>query len=86
MCVYRKVRDLNWLAEATYTGEALEFALNNTIRLMTHDNKIIIVLTDGRSDIIKDKIPLNILCNKGLRVSTTARYTQLTLVPHTYSL
>ncbi|XP_029309877.1 collagen alpha-1(VI) chain [Cottoperca gobio] len=62
------VRDLKWLAEATYTGEALDFALSNTINLMTHDNKIVIVLTDGRSDISRDKVPLNVLCGKQLRV------------------
>lgn len=63
-----KVRNLNWLAEATYTGEALDFALSNTINLMTHENKVVIVLTDGRSDITRDKVPLNILCGKDLRV------------------
>ncbi|KAI4809540.1 hypothetical protein KUCAC02_018415 [Chaenocephalus aceratus] len=64
----QKVRDLEWLAEATYTGEALDFALKNSIKLMTHENKVIIVLTDGRSDISRDKIPLNVLCGQGLRV------------------
>lgn len=73
MCVCRKVRDLEWLAEATYTGEALDFALKNSIKLMTHENKVIIVLTDGRSDISRDKIPLNVLCGQGLRVSTMLR-------------
>ncbi|XP_059200708.1 collagen alpha-1(VI) chain [Centropristis striata] len=62
------VRDLRWLAEATYTGEALEFALDKSIKLMTHENKVVIVLTDGRSDIDRDKVPLNVLCGKGLRV------------------
>ncbi|XP_042353356.1 collagen alpha-1(VI) chain [Plectropomus leopardus] len=64
----QKVRELHWLAEATYTGEALEFALSNTIKLMTHENKVVLVLTDGRSDIIRDKVPLNVLCGKDLRV------------------
>lgn len=74
MCLYRKVRELRWLAEATYTGEALEYSLDNTIKLMTHDNKVVIVLTDGRSDINRDKVPLNVLCGKDLRVSTERRY------------
>ncbi|XP_063317735.1 collagen alpha-1(VI) chain [Pelmatolapia mariae] len=62
------VRDMKWLAEATYTGEALDFALSNTISVMTKENKVVLVLTDGRSDIDRDKTPLNILCGKGLQV------------------
>uniref|UniRef100_A0A4W6CA42 Collagen type VI alpha 1 chain n=1 Tax=Lates calcarifer TaxID=8187 RepID=A0A4W6CA42_LATCA len=62
------VRDLHWLAEATYTGEALDFALNNTIKLMRQENRVVLVLTDGRSDIIRDKTPNNILCGKNIRV------------------
>ncbi|XP_070775350.1 collagen alpha-1(VI) chain [Enoplosus armatus] len=62
------VRDLRWLAEATYTGEALDFALTNTIQLMTQENRVVLVLTDGRSDISRDKVPLNVLCGKDLRV------------------
>ncbi|KAK5859660.1 hypothetical protein PBY51_021199 [Eleginops maclovinus] len=64
----QKVRELKWLAEATYTGEALDYALENSIKLMTHANKVVIVLTDGRSDISRDKIPLNVLCGQNLRV------------------
>lgn len=62
------VKDLHWLAEATYTGEALEYALNNTIKLMSKENKVVIVLTDGRSDTERDKTPLNTLCEKNIRV------------------
>lgn len=68
--MFRAVRDLNWLAEATYTGEALEFALTNTIQLMRQENRVVLVLTDGRSDISRDKVPLNVLCGKNIRVST----------------
>lgn len=62
------VRELKWLAEATYTGEALDYALTNTIAEMKKENKVVIVLTDGRSDISRDKVPLNVLCGKDLRV------------------
>ncbi|KAF7645308.1 hypothetical protein LDENG_00206830 [Lucifuga dentata] len=62
------VRDLHWLAEATYTGEALDYSLNNMIQLMKKENKIVLVLTDGRSDISRDKVPLNVLCGKDIRV------------------
>uniref|UniRef100_A0A8C2ZPT8 Collagen type VI alpha 2 chain n=1 Tax=Cyclopterus lumpus TaxID=8103 RepID=A0A8C2ZPT8_CYCLU len=63
-----KVRNMKWLAEATYTGEALDFALTNTLSMMTHENKVVIVLTDGRSDRSRDKVPINVLCGKGLLV------------------
>lgn len=69
MFVSRAVKDLHWLAEATYTGEALEFALKNTIRLMRQENRVVLVLTDGRSDIDRDKVPLNVLCGNNVRVS-----------------
>ncbi|CAJ1071607.1 collagen alpha-1(VI) chain [Xyrichtys novacula] len=62
------VKDLRWLAEATYTGEALDFALTNTIKLMQQDNRVVLVLTDGRSDIIRDKVPLTVLCGNNVRV------------------
>uniref|UniRef100_A0A3Q2Z0S5 Collagen type VI alpha 1 chain n=1 Tax=Hippocampus comes TaxID=109280 RepID=A0A3Q2Z0S5_HIPCM len=62
------VKDLNWLAEATYTGEALNFALENTIKLMRQENRVVLVLTDGRSDILRDRVPLNVLCGKNIRV------------------
>lgn len=62
------VRDLRWLAEATYTGEALSFALNNTIKMMRQQNKVVLVLTDGRSDTLRDPVPLDILCGKNIRV------------------
>ncbi|XP_074545027.1 collagen alpha-1(VI) chain [Halichoeres trimaculatus] len=62
------VKDLNWLAEATYTGEALDFALTNTIQLMTQENRVVLVLTDGRSDTTRDLTPLNVLCGKNIRV------------------
>lgn len=70
-CVCRAVRDLKWLAEATYTGEALDYALNETIKLMRNTNKVVLVLTDGRSDTERDETPLDILCGKGLLASVT---------------
>ncbi|XP_068197257.1 collagen alpha-1(VI) chain [Antennarius striatus] len=62
------VRDLRWLAEATYTGEALDFALTNTIQLMRQENRVVLVLTDGRSDTRRDPVPLSTLCGKNVRV------------------
>ncbi|XP_063067895.1 collagen alpha-1(VI) chain [Engraulis encrasicolus] len=63
----QSVKDLRWLAEATYTGQALSVALK-TLNLAQGKNAVVLVLTDGRSDIIRDSTPLNILCNQGVRV------------------
>lgn len=67
---FRAVKDLRWLAEATYTGEALEYFLTRLFQPVpdTKNNSVVIVLTDGRSDIIRDKTPMTVLCNKGIRV------------------
>lgn len=62
------VRNLRWLAEATYTGEALQFSLDTLIQNMQGENKVVLVLTDGRSDTKRDPTRLDVLCNKGLRV------------------
>uniref|UniRef100_A0A673GGE3 Collagen, type VI, alpha 1 n=1 Tax=Sinocyclocheilus rhinocerous TaxID=307959 RepID=A0A673GGE3_9TELE len=62
------VKDLRWLAEATYTGEALQYSLNNMINKLLTERSVVIVLTDGRSDTKRDTVPLNVLCGKGLKV------------------
>ncbi|KAM6948865.1 collagen alpha-1(VI) chain [Aplochiton taeniatus] len=62
------VRDLRWLAEATYTGEALQYSMTNMIDRLKLDNRVVLVLTDGRADISRDSVPLNTLCGKGIRV------------------
>ncbi|XP_066503213.1 collagen alpha-1(VI) chain [Hoplias malabaricus] len=62
------IKQMEWMAEATYTGEALQYSLNNMINRMVKEKSIVIVLTDGRSDITRDDVPLNVLCGKGLKV------------------
>ncbi|ROI16252.1 Collagen alpha-1(VI) chain [Anabarilius grahami] len=62
------VKDLRWIAEATYTGEALQFSLTNMISKLVTERSVVIVLTDGRSDTRRDTVPLNVLCGKGLKV------------------
>ncbi|XP_064185886.1 collagen alpha-1(VI) chain-like [Anguilla rostrata] len=62
------VKDFKWLAEATYTGEALQFSLTNMIDRLKKETSVVLVITDGRSDITRDDVPLNVLCNKGVRV------------------
>lgn len=66
---FRAVKELRWLAEATYTGEALQYSLKNMISKLVTEKSVIIVLTDGRSDTKRDKVPLNVLCGKGLKVN-----------------
>jgi hypothetical protein len=63
---------MRWLAEATYTGEALQYSLNNMINNMKLENRVVLVLTDGRSDTNRDNVPLNTLCGKGIRVGHAA--------------
>lgn len=67
---FRAVKELRWLAEATYTGEALEYSWNNMINQLgtNHSNSVVLVLTDGRSDTKRDKVSLNTLCGRGLQV------------------
>lgn len=66
---FRAVKDFHWLAEATYTGEALQFSLNNMINKLRTEKSIVLVLTDGRSDTSRDNVSLNVLCGKGLKVN-----------------
>uniref|UniRef100_A0A4W4FH34 VWFA domain-containing protein n=1 Tax=Electrophorus electricus TaxID=8005 RepID=A0A4W4FH34_ELEEL len=68
MDLKQAVKELRWLAEATYTGEALQYSLTNMINRLVKEKSVVIVLTDGRSDTIKDQIPLNVLCGQGLKV------------------
>lgn len=67
--LFRAVKELRWLAEATYTGEALDYSLKNMISKLAMEKSVIIVLTDGRSDTKRDRMPLNVLCGKGLKVN-----------------
>ncbi|XP_026077338.1 collagen alpha-1(VI) chain-like isoform X2 [Carassius auratus] len=62
------VKNFRWLAEATYTGEALSVMLNRLIRRVATDRTVVIVLTDGRSNTERDRVPLDVLCGKGLKV------------------
>ncbi|KAM7401209.1 hypothetical protein PAMA_005413 [Pampus argenteus] len=63
-----KVKNMRWIAEATYTGKALLYALTNTISQMRNENRVVIVLTDGRSNIVRDTTPLTTLCGHNIRV------------------
>uniref|UniRef100_A0A8C8ABT6 Collagen alpha-1(VI) chain n=1 Tax=Otus sunia TaxID=257818 RepID=A0A8C8ABT6_9STRI len=57
------VKNLKWIAGGTYTGEALQFTKENLLRRFTSDKRVAIVITDGRSDTLRDPTPLNSLCD-----------------------
>lgn len=73
---FRAVKGLRWMAEATYTGEALEFSWYNMINQLgsNHSNSVVLVLTDGRSDTKRDGVPLNVLCGRGLQVRKATQF------------
>ncbi|XP_023191342.1 collagen alpha-1(VI) chain [Xiphophorus maculatus] len=66
----QEVRDMPWKAEATSTGKALEVTMNTMVREMKKENKVVLVLTDGRSDIIRDTSRLDVLCGHGIMVGS----------------
>lgn len=63
LCFCRAVKNLKWIAGGTYTGEALQFTKDNLLRRFTSDNRVAIVITDGRSDTLRDPTPLSSLCD-----------------------
>ncbi|KAM4697347.1 collagen alpha-1(VI) chain [Rhinophrynus dorsalis] len=56
------VKNLRWIAGGTWTGEALAFTKDNLLKRFASDKRVALVLTDGHSDILRDKTPLNTLC------------------------
>lgn len=58
----RAVKNLKWIAGGTHTGEALQFSKDNLLRRFTSNNNVAIVITDGRSDTLRDRTPLTSLC------------------------
>uniref|UniRef100_A0A8B9VE31 Collagen alpha-1(VI) chain n=1 Tax=Anas zonorhyncha TaxID=75864 RepID=A0A8B9VE31_9AVES len=56
------VKNLKWIAGGTHTGEALQFSKDNLLRRFTSNNNVAIVITDGRSDTLRDRTPLTSLC------------------------
>lgn len=55
------VKKLQWMAGGTFTGEALQYTRNNLLP-PTQNERIALVITDGRSDIERDTTPLTVLC------------------------
>lgn len=60
--VCRAVKNLNWIAGGTYTGEALQFTKEKLLSRFASDKRVAIVITDGRSDTLRDPTPLSSLC------------------------
>uniref|UniRef100_H9H6Y3 Collagen alpha-1(VI) chain n=1 Tax=Monodelphis domestica TaxID=13616 RepID=H9H6Y3_MONDO len=54
------VKKLQWLAGGTFTGEALQYTRNNLLP-PTQNERIALVITDGRSDTERDTTPLTVL-------------------------
>ncbi|KAG8559386.1 hypothetical protein GDO81_017324 [Engystomops pustulosus] len=56
------IKNLGWIAGGTWTGEALAFTKDNLLKRFASDKRVALVLTDGHSDILRDKTPLRTLC------------------------
>lgn len=55
------------MAGGTFTGEALQYTRNQLLPPTTN-NRIALVITDGRSDTQRDTTPLNVLCGPDIQV------------------
>lgn len=61
------VKKLQWMAGGTFTGEALQYTRDRLLP-PTSNNRIALVITDGRSDTQRDTTPLNVLCGPDIQV------------------
>uniref|UniRef100_A0A8C8RXY8 Collagen alpha-1(VI) chain n=1 Tax=Pelusios castaneus TaxID=367368 RepID=A0A8C8RXY8_9SAUR len=62
------VKNLHWIAGGTFTGEALQFTKDRLLRQFGLNKKMAIVITDGRSDTLRDLTPLSSLCEKDTEI------------------
>ncbi|XP_075790235.1 collagen alpha-1(VI) chain [Pelodiscus sinensis] len=62
------VRNLKWIAGGTFTGEALQFTKDRLLARFASDKRVAIVITDGRSDTLRDATPLSSLCEINTQV------------------
>lgn len=56
------------MAGGTFTGEALQYTRSQLLPPTTN-NRIALVITDGRSDTQRDTTPLNVLCGPDIQVA-----------------
>lgn len=61
------VKKLQWMAGGTFTGEALQYTRDRLLP-PTQNNRIALVITDGRSDTQRDTTPLSVLCGPDIQV------------------
>lgn len=61
------VKKLQWMAGGTFTGEALQYTRDRLLP-PTQNNRIALVITDGRSDTQRDTTPLSVLCGSDIQV------------------
>lgn len=67
----RAVKKLQWMAGGTFTGEALQYTRDRLLP-PTQNNRIALVITDGRSDTQRDTTPLSVLCGPDIQVGSAA--------------
>lgn len=64
---HRAIKKLQWMAGGTFTGEALQYTRSRLLPA-TQNNRIALVITDGRSDTQRDTTPLSVLCGPDIQV------------------
>lgn len=57
------------MAGGTFTGEALQYTRDRLLP-PTQNNRIALVITDGRSDTQRDTTPLSVLCGADIQVGS----------------
>lgn len=60
------------MAGGTFTGEALQYTRDQLLPQLSssHNNRIALVITDGRSDTQRDTTPLSVLCGADIQVGS----------------
>lgn len=61
------IKKLQWMGGGTFTGEALQYTRSRLLP-PTPNNRIALVITDGRSDTQRDTTPLSVLCGPDIQV------------------
>ncbi|XP_004697336.1 collagen alpha-1(VI) chain [Echinops telfairi] len=61
------IKKLQWMGGGTFTGEALQYTRDRLLPASSND-RIALVITDGRSDTQRDTTPLNVLCGPDIQV------------------
>uniref|UniRef100_A0A5G2Q7R0 Collagen alpha-1(VI) chain n=1 Tax=Sus scrofa TaxID=9823 RepID=A0A5G2Q7R0_PIG len=61
------IKKLQWMGGGTFTGEALQYTRSQLLP-PTQNNRIALVITDGRSDTQRDTTPLSVLCGPDIQV------------------